>query len=200
MSTVTLKNKSESAVKKAKEAAKKGVKKVQDNPITAIKIVGVSLGVFLAYRLISSATNKIDTVFDGSVLDDIVNGPVLDDIVNGTGGTTNNATISNQQAINYAQQLLDAMNVKQPLYGTDEETIEKVFDKLQTADDFIKVYNAFGTKDYNGHNSPPSGVWAYLDSYEKRNLVYWLKSELSQSDGSVYTKVKERIEGAGFTF
>lgn len=191
MSTVALKNKSESAVKKAKEAAKKGVKKVQDNPITAIKVVGVSLGVFLAYRLFSSATKKIDTVFDG---------PVLDDIVNGTGGTTSNATISNQQAINYAQQLLDAMNAKEPFYGTDEETIEKVFDKLQTPDDFIKVYNAFGTKDYNGNNSPPSGVWAYLDSYEKRNLVYWLKSELSPSDGSVYTKVKQRIESAGFAF
>ena len=92
------------------------------------------------------------------------------------------------------------MNAKQPFYGTDEASIEKVFDKLENADDFNKVYNAFGTKDYNGNNSPPSGVWAYLDSYEKRDLVYWLKSELSPSDGLVYTKVKQRVESADFTF
>ena len=38
------------------------------------------------------------------------------------------------------------------------------------------------------------------DHFKPRNLVYWLRSELSPLDGAVYKIVKHRVESAGFTF
>ena len=114
--------------------------------------------------------------------------------------TINKATISKTQAQQFAQQLLDASNHMEPLYGTDEQTIEKVFLQLKKADDFKLIYQAFGQKNYNGNNSPPTGIFRHIDNYEPRDLVYWLKSELSPADGKVYTLVKERIESAGWQF
>lgn len=109
-------------------------------------------------------------------------------------------TINNTKAQQFAQQLLDACNEAFPFYGTDEETILKVFKQLKSSEDFKMVYKAFGMKKYNGYNSPPVGVFRHLDKYEPRDLVYWLKSELSPSDGKVYTIVKQRIESAGWSF
>lgn len=109
-------------------------------------------------------------------------------------------TITPTQAQQFAQQLLDACNDAYPMYGTDEETIYKVFLKLQNGEDFKQVYEAFGFKNYNGYNSPPVGIFRHIDNYEPRDLVYWLKSELSPSDGKVYELVKKRVESAGWSF
>ncbi|PSG90877.1 hypothetical protein [Aurantibacter aestuarii] len=174
---------------KLKETAKKtGDKAVNllSNPNT-YKVAGALLLVYLGYKVVNKVADKVA-------------GEEIDDEVNGTGGSTNGATISQQQANNYAQQLLDAFNSKEPLYGTDEEAVLNVFKKLVNTADFIRVYNAFGTKDYNGNNSPPTGAWSWFDSYEKRNLVYWLKSELSPSDGEVYQVVKAIVNQSGFSF
>ena len=180
------------AASKAGKAAKKGLKTAGkaavNNPKTTLYVVGGLVALYVGYKIYKS----LNSAFEGSN---------IDNQVPHTGGNTTGATISNQVAANYAQQLLDAMNAKEPFYGTDEDTVEAVFDALSNGADFLKVYNAFGLKDYNGHNSPPSGFWAYLDSYEKRNLVYWLKSEISPtSDARLYNKVKQRVESAGFTF
>lgn len=158
-------------------------------------IVGLSiLGVFAAYKIFSGVNNAIDSVLD----------PDISDTVSGTGGSTENATITNAQAANYAQQLLDAMNEGRDswfLSGTDEEAILSVFNKLKTSGDFVKVFNAFGLKDYDGYESPPTdGVWNWTTVYQERNLVYWLSSELEPGDGRVYNVVKSRVEGAGFAF
>ncbi|MFL0063734.1 hypothetical protein [Tenacibaculum maritimum] len=113
---------------------------------------------------------------------------------------TQKATLSSEEAAKAAQQLLDAFNEASPFYGTDEETIKQVFIKLKSAEDFKLVYKSFGKKNYNGNGSPPVGIWRHLDNYSPRDLVYWLKSELSPDDGDVYQIVKERVESANWQF
>lgn len=163
-------------------------------------IFGGVVAFYLLFQIATTASEKIQSVLDGD--------PNIDDLVPNTGGgfDIKNTTITKSQAANFAQQLLEAMNVKQPIYGTDEETIEKIFNKIKTKDDFLLVYDAFGMKDYNGNNSPPTGIWSNIDSYKKQNLVYWLKSELSNgffasaAEKRAYKKVKEIVEKAGFVF
>lgn len=130
--------------------------------------------------------------------------PNINDTVDNVGnGSTTNATISKETATNYAQQLLDAMNLNRNailLSGTDEKVISNVFDKIKNSDDFRLIFKAFGTKHYNGLNSPVEGV-EILQSYQLRNLVYWLRSELNSFwDYSVHKKVKNVVEKAGFVF
>lgn len=185
-------NKAKEIAKKAgnvaASSAKKVGKSVAENPKTALYVAGGAIAIYVGYKIFKS-------------INDTFNGNNIDNQVSGTGGNVIGATITNQVAKNYAQQLLDAMNAKEPFYGTDEATIEAVFDALLNPQDFLKVYNFFGEKDYNGHNSPPTGVWQYIDSFEKRNLVYWLKSEISPTtDARLFSKVKHRVESAGFTF
>lgn len=180
------------------QAKTKTTEFAKSNPV--LFYVGVAGGLYLVYKLFTGASNVVDSVFNGD--------PNIDDNVTGTGGGLDytKLTITEFQAINLAQQLLDAMNAKQPLYGTDEIAIEQVFDRLKNEHDFLLVYQMFGEKDYNGNNSPPTGVWSNIDSYKKQNLVYWLKNELELSwlsnstDKRVYNKVKNLVTKAGFAF
>lgn len=174
---------------KVTEGSKKVVETVSNNPRTALYLVGGLASILILYKI-------------GKAINNFGNGDTdIDDQVEGTGGNTQGATISDQTATNYAQQLLDAFNSKEPLYGTDEKTVADIFKELNNAQDFLKVHKKFGLKDYNGHNSPPTGPWSYVDSYEKRNLVYWLKSEIGVNDPyNLYNLVKNRVESAGFTF
>lgn len=201
--TKTYKKKAVSTIKKGTEkaidVAKKGADVVSKNPVKTAYVVGSLVGLYLLFKVVTKASNKVEQILDGD--------PNIKNTVSGTGyGSTNKATITNSEATNFASQLLDAMNVKEPIYGTDEETIEKVFDRIKNADDFLKVYNAFGLQDYNGNNSPPTGFWSNLDSYKKQDLVYWLKSELSNglfssaTEKRAYNKVKPIVELAGFVF
>lgn len=177
------------AAKTVKNTTKKVGKNVAKNPKTALYIGLGAVVIYGVYKIKKS----IDNVGIGD--------SDIDNQVSGTGGNTTGATITTQLAKNLAQQLLDAFNSKEPLYGTDEKLVASVFDKIQNGADFNLVFNAFGLKDYNGHNSPPTGVWSWLDSYEKYNLVYWLRSEISESDPyNLYEVVKNRVEQAGFTF
>jgi len=180
---------------KAGNAAKKTGQYVAKNPRTSLYIALGIGAVVLAYVLIKKTTDKVGQIFEGD--------PNIDDNVVITLGNlsivSSKLTIGNDQAKIYAQQLLDAMNAKQPFYGTDEKTILEVFKKINS-EDFKLIFYHFGMKDYNGHNSPPTGFWSNLDSYEKRNLVYWLNSELSPSDGQVYDLVKKTVNEAGFAF
>ncbi|MBL4669755.1 MAG: hypothetical protein JKY30_10900 [Flavobacteriales bacterium] len=185
--------KKEVIIKKTKGAVSKTVEVVKKKPIVVAYAVGGIIGAVIIYKIVKGLTTSVDQIFNGD--------PNIDNNVGGTGGDTNLATITDQVAINFAQQLLDAMNEKAPLYGTDENTIKAVFLKLNNGHDFIKVFKAFGMKDYNGNNSPPEGIWSNLDSYEKRNLIYWLKKELHPFwDKKVFNIVKKKIELAGFVF
>jgi len=190
MSEIVTKTKNKITKIAKSDSAKKAIEKT-GNVVTNPLFLKVALGCVLlygGYKVVKSITNKIT-------------GDDIDDNVGGTGGDYPKATITNTQANNYAQQLLDACNSMFPMYGTDDELILSVFKKFKHPDDFIKVFHAFGLKDYNGYNSPPTGIFSALDSYEKRNLVHWLKSELDDSQGEpVYTLVKSVIESAGFAY
>jgi len=196
MATST-KSKIKTTAKKAgetvKQKAKDAANAAKENPIGALKVVGVLVGVYLLYKVVKKVSDGIDNIGGGD--------SNIDDNIGGTGGEIINPTISEQQAINFASQLLDAFNAKEPIYGTDEATVELVFDQLKNASDFLLVFYAFGEKDYNGNNSPPTGWWSYLDSYEKRDLVYWLNSEIDPvKDAQLRQKVKSRVTSAGFVF
>ncbi|MFS4484225.1 hypothetical protein ACKGJY_14495 [Hyunsoonleella sp. 2307UL5-6] len=188
--TLIKNTKNKDLVGKAKNTIKKTGEYVESNPKQTLYVVLGVVGLVLGYKIYKSASKGIDRVFNGD--------SDIDNQVDDVGGNTSNATISNQAANNYAQQLLDAMNVKRPIYGTDTDTIDLVFDRLMNGDDYMKVYLAFGKKDYNGYNSPPEGFWSNFDSYEKRDLNYWLQSELSSFfEPTLYNKVRTRVESTG---
>ena len=188
--TAVTKNAKNTAIEKAKQSADY----VTKNPKTVLYVLGGLAVVYVGYKVVSNLGNVTDS------LGDVFSGDKdIDNNVDGTGGSTTNATITNQEAINYAQQLLDAFNAKRPLAGTDVEAVSLVFDKLKNGADFIKVYNAFGTKDYNGFHSPITGFWSWIDSYDKENLIVWIKSEISDSS-ALYQKIKKIVEQAGFVF
>ena len=147
-------------------------------------------GIFLGWYIIRSTRKGIESAFEEKSEQVTINLPI----------NTQNTTITKTQSQQFAQQLLDASNQMEPLWGTDEETVKKVFLQLKTAEDFKLVYEAFGYKNYNGWNSPPVGIFRYIDTYEPRDLVYWLKSEIKPSDGEVYDIVKARVESAGWVF
>lgn len=191
--TALTKNKTKEVAKKASDTATKSINRTGDfvkkNPKTTLYVVGGLVGGYLLYRVVKGLITTTSSVFD----------PDIDNQVDVGDIDTSGATISIEQASIYAQQLLDAFNDKSPFWGTDEEKILEVFNRI-SPEDFRVIFNVFGNKDYNGYNSPPDNIFANLDSYEPRNLVYWLSEELSPNDGEVYTKVKQIVNDAGFAF
>lgn len=191
-----VKDASKKAGKKASNAFAKASKKAIDNPVDTAKIIGIIALIGVAYvvvRSLSKVTDQASSFLDGD--QNIENN--IPKIIETPGVV---ATINNQDAINFASQLLDAFNAKEPFWGTDEDVVESVFDKLKNAADFALVFNAFGLKDYNGYNSPPTGFFSNLDSYDPKPLDYWLREEIKPSDGVVYDKVKSRVESANLIF
>jgi len=168
------------------EIIRKSTKRAVENPKNTVYLVGGLLALFLGYKIYKTFNPNIN-----------------DTVENVGNGSIKNATISKEIAANYAQQLLDAMNLNRNsilLSGTDEKVISNVFDKIKNSDDFRLIFKAFGNKHYNGQNSPVEGL-EVLQSYQLRNLVYWLRNELNSFwDYSVYKKVKNVIEKAGFVF
>ncbi len=162
---------------------------IADNQKGILYVTAGIAGVYILYKMYKGV-EKASTIFDNKIED--VNVDIHID--------QSQTTISTEQAQQFARTILDACNAMEPLYGTDEEAIKEVFLKLKTPDDFKKVYQAFGLKEYNGHNSPPSSFLRFLDTYKPQDMIFWLRSELSPSDGEVYTIVKARIESAGYTF
>ncbi|MDB0601335.1 hypothetical protein PL373_09275 [Tenacibaculum maritimum] len=163
---------------------------IADNKKELLYLTGAIVIGVIGYKIYKATSKGISNVFEDKT-------ETIDVEININKDQT---TISKEQAQQFAKTLLDACNHMEPLYGTDEEAINQVFLRLKTGDDFKLVYKEFGMKNYNGNNSPPSGILRYLDNYTPRDLVYWLRSELEPSDGQVYTNVKSRVESAGYSF
>ncbi len=102
------------------------------------------------------------------------------------------ATISKTEARRMAQGLYDSMAE----WETDEERIKQIFDRFQNKADFLIVYKEFGLRPYGGIFGD---WWGSRKFSSDRNLVYWLKSELSESD-VCYEIVKKWVTAAGFGF
>lgn len=154
-----------------------------------LKLAGVAVGIYLIYKVITKAGDIVTPDAPTNNLD-------LTDVAVPDPSKT---TITEAQAKIHAQTLLEASD-RYP-YGTYDDMILSVFKKIN-ADDFKMIFKAFGMRLYNDYNSPPeSWFWQQLDNYTDRNLVYWLRSELSDSKGTeVYNLVKKIVEEAGFTF
>ncbi|WP_233899631.1 hypothetical protein [Tenacibaculum piscium] len=177
-------------MKNTKQNIKKTGAFLADNTKEVLYISGGIVLLLVGYKIYKSLNKNI-----GSALDDKVENVKINVQVD-----LSKVTITKEDAQKYAQQLLNACNGAFPFYGTDEDLIKKVFEKLNNSDDFKLVYKAFGLKEYNGYGSPPTGVSRHLDNYSPKDLVYWLRAELSPKDGQVYRIVKNRIESANWTF
>ncbi len=177
-----------------KKNAAKAVKStggfLAENKKELFYVVGAVVIGVVGYKIYKGVSKGVSSVFDEK--SETVN---VETNIN-----KSELTISKEQSQQFAKTLLDACNAMQPFYGTDEDSIKNVFVKLKSADDFKMVYKEFGMKNYNGNNSPPSGWGRHFDNYAPRDLIYWLKSELDESDGEVYEIVKSRIESAGYRF
>ncbi len=103
-------------------------------------------------------------------------------------------TITDAQAKNYAENLLQAFNYT---FGTDKGVIESVFSKLHP-EDFKKVYNAFGKRSYSALTGGTPSPLTYLWNSENLDLISWLNYELGVGDGALKTKIRKVVEPAGF--
>ena len=182
-----------------KEKATKTIKStgnfIADNKKELLYVAGGILVVVVGYQAYKNLKKGSEVVTDFISKDHVEN---VDVIVN---TDASKITITKEQAQQFARTIYDACNLMAPLYGTDEEAILEVFKKLKTGDDYKLVYQTFGMKEYNGNNAPPRSGWGrFFDVFAPRDLNYWLRSELSPSDGEVYQVVKERIESAGYSF
>lgn len=91
-----------------------------------------------------------------------------------------NLTIDDDKAITLANSLLEAMNKG----GSDEESIDNVFAKIKTADDFLLVSAKFGKVPY-------SRLWGKQTSGgTPLSLVGWLRAELS---GRRLSKIENQL-------
>jgi len=201
------KNKVKTAVSKVSktttEAAKKAGEYATSNPKTVLYVVVGGIAIYSIYKLIEAAKKTGDILSGDNVENNIEIGNAL--VVNPT-----NTTITSNQATIYANQLLEAMNWKGFIFpvgyqhGTDNDTIEAIFDKIN-AEDFKMIYQKFGKKHYNGFGSPDSnaigGIESAIGIADLKDLVYWLNAELSSIfDRTLYKKVKTIVEQAGFIF
>lgn len=103
----------------------------------------------------------------------------------------NNTTLSNNEAIVIAENLLAAMNQ----YGTDEQAIIDNLEGL-TKDDLLLVMKKFGNKPYNGSGLAERGYEIALFS-QSLNLIGWLRREL---EGDWLNQAKQIFTSNGITF
>jgi hypothetical protein len=103
------------------------------------------------------------------------------------------ATISDEMANSYANQLFNAMKDA----GTNSSIINSIFDKLSKKEDFLKVYNAFGIKSH-GYWGEPTLI-NYVSGYDNYDLVQWLEAEVGNSNPFTWSKVKRVVNNAGFS-
>lgn len=102
-----------------------------------------------------------------------------------------NTSITDNQATIIVENLLSAMDQ----YGTDEQSIIDNLNGLNK-DDLLLVIRKFGIKPYNGASLATNWIDRTLFSPEK-NLIAWLKSELS---GSALETVKQIFESNEIPF
>ncbi len=102
------------------------------------------------------------------------------------------ATLSKSEARRMAQGLYDAMEG----FGTDEERIKEIFERIQNKADFLMVYKEFGLRPYGDFGADN---WLDKKLSSDRHLVYWLKEEISEDD-VCYNIVNKWVTEAGFGF
>ena len=179
------------SVKKVGKVLADGKNFVANNPVTILKAAGVIAGIYLLYQ----TAGAINDFFE-------------DDKTDNERETTldidpDKLTITEEKAKNWAATLFESMKVANK---TDEDAIRSVFDII-TPEDFKLIHKYFGTPHYDDlfGSSPLDNFLGDLDVFtgasQKRDLVYWLKSEVSSWwDYSLYNKIEKTINDAGLIF
>lgn len=114
---------------------------------------------------------------------------------------TSNATITQNQAQIFSNQLVDAMSVSS---GTDKSTIKSIFEKIKNKDDMSLLYKTFGVRKYSTINQgEASGVlWGVMENafgYVDYDLAGWLKEELGVFDWNTKKIVNEKLSLIGIS-
>jgi hypothetical protein len=163
---------------------------ISDNKKPLLYIGGAIAVVVIGYAIVNRVTKGIGGVFiDKSTGASSFNAIPIDE---------SKATISDEVASVYANQLFGAMNT----VGTDSNTVYNIIDKLQKKDDFLKVYNAYGRKSYVGVllGGSPNAADRLAGNYDDLDLVQWLNKEIGWSNPLTYALVKKTVANAGLTF
>ncbi len=146
-------------------------------------------GLILGYLAIRQVRKSFSSIGDALASDEV------DFIKPKINTSSNNLTISSDEAVNLAKTLLDAFNDG----GTDEEKVEAVFKKLKTGDDFKLVFNAFGLRKRIFGGTPTNYITK--KTAEAYDLIYWLKAEVGSFwNPTLYNIIKDRVESAGLIF
>jgi len=163
---------------------------IQENKKPLLYIGGAVAIVVIGYTVVSRLKGGIQNIFKDKSLGATDFKPLELD--------NTKVTISDTLANTYANQLWGAMNTT----GTDEDLIYAVLLKLQKKDDFLKVYNAFGKKSYNGIllGGEPNVIDKWLGNYDDLDLVQWLNTEIGYSNLTTYNLLKKTVTNAGLAF
>ena len=146
-------------------------------------------GLVLGFLAVRQVRKSFSSIGDDLKADDV------DFIKPKINPSSNNLTITSDEAVNLAKTLLDAFNDG----GTDEEKVEAVFKKLQTGDDFKLVFNAFGLRKRIFGGTPTN--YFTKKAAEAYDLIYWLKAEIGTFwNPTLYNIIKKRVESAGLIF
>ncbi len=132
-----------------------------------VPILGIGVGALIIRKLIKKRNSDGTSTKEApSMKDTIIN--------------KKNLTISVSDAALYANTLYGAMLD----FGTDEEAIYSIINKIKTKDDILLVIKAFGMKKH---------LWGTRSAFlgQEYNLIGWLRSELSKKE---IAKIKSRFE------
>lgn len=188
---------------KAKNALKKTGEFSVENPKKVLFIIGGAAALFITVKMIKGIYDTANTISGNNIDNEI-------DVLEGISIDHSKLSITDQEAIQFASALLEAMNwfgFVFPIgytHGTDTDVIHSVFDRINS-EDFKLIVKKFDKKDYDGVGSPDAnligGVQDALGISEKRDLVYWLRAEINKTfDFILFDKVKSIVEEAGFIF
>jgi hypothetical protein len=114
-----------------------------------VTLVGVGVGLFVAYKIFKSVSNTlsgVETVESSSAKEDRGWATEVDKL---NQNPATKATISKAQAQSYANSLFAAMDG----YQTDEDTIYSVFTNIKNDADYAMVFDAYAVREIS------SGAW-----------------------------------------
>lgn len=170
------------------------ISKTLDNAsfkVIGLYAIGGVIGIVLLTWGIKKIFKKSEGESMGKDLDSITRKPIFGGILD-LGSDPSGVTLSSQDVILITQNLFSAMN----RVGTDENTIIRNLEMLQTKEDLYSIIKKFGVKCYNG--------WGLADTFltkrwfcTDKNLTSWLQSELS---GTKLNKAREIYENLGVVF
>ncbi|MGE5944603.1 MAG: hypothetical protein ACM31G_09715 [Flavobacteriales bacterium] len=161
------------AATEVKDAAEKTGKYVSNNPKTALYIVLGVIGVVVVYKVVKGIGNFDLTETHKADLDEDIN--------------YSQSKLNDAQALGIAEQLYAIMSTVGKSNTKEKEAILAALKGLNV-NDFIKVVDAFGSRQYSLTWGNVGDPW----TSDKHHLLTWLGNEL---DAEYQQKLQSRIPG-----